>query len=223
MLLEALIDDIQDTLEDPGGLATFPDAVVAKAAESACRFVGNNVGRNTTRLAIDMSDGVADYDIPIANKIRRINQVKIIPENGNEPRSQGIIQIDLIDLPLTLSVQSGRDPDRFVLQLTGGTAENQYQLTLWPTPGRTALNAIVVDAEIDYVFDVADQATTNVAYPEQFDEVIKYLACYFLLFTKDNANDQNQAVRFKAAAEEILEQNRPVDAITKSVSRRMFP
>ncbi len=223
MFLEEFIDNVQDDLEDPGGFATFPDAKVAKAAESACRYLGNNVGRNATRIGIDMVEDQADYPIPLTSKIRRINSVKIIPENGNEPRDQGIIQVDLLNIPLTLSVQSGRDPDRFVLDLAGGTAENQYSLTLWPTPGRSATGAIVVDAEVDVIFDVANQATENVPYPEQFSEALKYLASFYLLAAKDDQKDQAQALNFKRLADLEISMNRPVDAITKTVSNRRFP
>ena len=223
MFLEAFIDNVQDELEDPGGLATFQDPKVAKAAESACRYLGNNVGRNATRIGIDMVDGQADYPVPTPNKIRRINAVKIIPESGGEPRTQGLIQVDLHNIPLTLSVQSGRDPDRFVLDLAGGTAENQYALTLWPTPGRSATGAIVLDAEVDVVFDVSQQATENVPYPEQFSEALKYLACFYLLASKDDQKDQIQAANFKKLADLEIQMNRPVDAITKTVSERNFP
>ena len=223
MFLEEFIDNVQDDLEDPGGFATFPDAKVAKAAESACRYLGNNVGRNSTRIGIDMVDTQADYPVPTANKIRRINSVKILPEGGGEPRTQGLIQVDLHDIPLTLSVQSGRDPDRFVLDLAGGTSDSQYSLTLWPTPGRSATAAIVIDAEVDVIFTVANQATENVPYPEQFAEALKYLACFYLLAAKDDQRDQAQAANFKRLADLELSMNRPVDAITKNVSSRMFP
>jgi len=224
MLLQDLIDDVQDLLEDPNGsLGAFPDAKVSNAAESACRFLGNSVGRNTLRFALDMTVSVSDYVIPTANKVRRINQIKILPDGGGEPRGRGLIQIDLLDMPIVADPLNGQDPDRFVLNLTGGSAENQYSLSFYPVPYRTALASIYIDAEIDYVFAVADQATTNIAYPEQFAEAIKFLTCYYLLFTKDNALDQNQAVNFKAAAVEIIEMNRPVDAVTKYTSNRMFP
>lgn len=223
MFLEEFIDNVQDELEDPGGFATFPDAKVAKAAESACRYLGNNVGRNVTRIGIDMIQDQADYVVPLTSKIRRVNTLKIIPENGNEPPSQGLIQVDLMDIPLTLSVQSGRDPDRFVLDLTGGNAENQYSITLWPTPSRNAVGAIVIDAEVDVVFNVANQDSENVPYPEQFDEALKYMACFYLLASKDDQRDQNQALNFKKLADLELQMNRPVDALTKTVTRRLFP
>ena len=223
MFLEAFINNVQDELEDPGGFATFPDAVVARAAESACRYLGNNVGRNVTRIGVDMIQDQADYPVPTVNKIRRINQVKIIPENGNEPPKQGLIQVDLLNIPLTIAVQSGRDSDRFVLDLTGGTAENQYTLTLWPTPGRSAIGAIVIDAEVDIVFDVANQATENVPYPEQFEAALRYLTAFYLLAAKDDQRDQNQALNFKRLADQEIAMNRPVDALTKTVSSRRFP
>jgi len=223
MFLDAFIDNVQDELEDPGGFATFSDAKVAKAAESACRYLGNNVGRNATRIGVDMVDTQADYPVPTANKIRRVNSVKIIPETGGEPRGQGLIQIDLHDLPITLSALSERDPDRFVLDLTGGSADNQYSLTLWPTPSRSATGAIVIDAEVDVIFTVAGQASENVPYPEQFSEALKYLACFYLLAAKDDERDQRQSLNFKKLADLEIDQNRPVDAITKMVSNRRFP
>lgn len=223
MFLEEFIDDVQDDLEDPGGFSTFPDAKVAKAAESACRYLGNNVGRNSTRIGIDMVQDQAEYDVPITSKIRRINSIKIIPENGNEPGTQGLVQVDLLNIPLTLSVQNGRDPDRFVLDLTGGVAENQYSLNLWPVPGRSAVGAIVVDAEVDVVFNVDDQATELIPYPEQFSDALKNLACFYLLAKKDDERDQRQAMNFKKLADLDLQMNRPVDALTKTVSSRRFP
>ena len=137
MFLSALIDVVQDELEDPGGFATFNDTVTAQAAENACRYLGNVIGRNEGRLALDMVADQADYPLPTSVDLRRIEKVRILPETGGEPPRQGIIQIDLVDLPITDTTQSGRDPDRFVLNLTGGTNEDRYTLTLWPTPNRS--------------------------------------------------------------------------------------
>ena len=223
MKLNELIDDVQDLLEDPGGLAAFSDSRCTKAAESACRELGNRVGRNEIRFAIDMVADQAEYEFPSSFEVRRIEQVRILPENGSEPRRGGLIQIDLFDLPLTETESSERDPDRFVLNLTGGSIEDRYSLTLWPTPSRSADDTIVVDAEIDYVFEVADQLTINVPYPPQFKEALKNLTAYYLLMSKENATDQEQAMRFFQLGVTQISENRPVDAISKTVSCRSFP
>ena len=221
--LEAFIDQVQDDLEDPGGFATFSDAKCSIAAEKAVRYLGSQVGRIEARLAVDMVIDVPDYVLPAATQIKAIKKLRIIPENGNEPGKQGLKQIDLFNMPINPTFQSSRDPDRFVTSLNGGANEDRYMISLWPSPCRTASEAIIIDYEVDFVFVVANQATTQVPYPPQFTPALNLLTKANLLSDKDNQADKDLAKTIRKEAQTEIEQNRDTDAISKTESSRRFP
>ena len=125
-------------------------------------------------------------------------------------------------MPIVSQGDRAQDPDRFALNITGDVDGDKYSLVLWPIPFRSAVDAIVVTYEVDYTFNSA-VTSTPIPYPRQFYESIIFYSCYYILAFKDNATDREQAMTFKNIADQEIRENRPVDALTKTVTRREFP
>jgi len=220
MNLDTLINTTQDLLEDPGGFASFSDEKCVSAVEFACRYIANNIGRTSARFAMDMVNGQADYDFPEVVQVRRVSSIRIIPVEGS-PSNLALNQIDISELPLT-SVGT-KDPDRFALNLAGGANEDRYSISLYPTPTRNTTDSIVVDYEVDYIFDIDNQASQNIPFPPQFHLAVKNLTAHYLLMQKDNETDRRHSLSLKSLADNDLFQNRSIDSIGRAPSRRAFP
>jgi len=129
----------------------------------------------------------------------------------------GITQVRLQDIPVT--VQDETDPDRFALSLTGGTDSDQYSLFFWPAPARSAVDAIVISYSVDTVISSDSPATTPqkavaLPFPAQFEDAILYYTMSFMLAGRGDEGDREEAMKYKALAEQELRENAPVDAIS---------
>jgi hypothetical protein len=159
--------------------------------------------------------------------VRRIQDVKIIPENGNEPLACGLPQVPLAEIPITVPQES--DPDRFALSLTGGATADRYSLYFWPAPARSATDAIVVTYDVDTSIISSSPATgpnlaQTIPYPAQFEDAILYYTMSYLLLSRADEGDREEAQKFKMIADQEVRENAPVDALTYRVdNNRAMP
>lgn len=204
---------------------TWLNPIVAKAVTKAIRRVANRVGRDESLIKISLVESQQAYVLPLG--VRRLSKVKIIPENGTEPPFRGLPQVLRHLIPLT--TPNERDPVMFSLNLTGGAAQNQYELFFWPPPARSATDAIQITYALDTVIVSDDPSTTPqdeqvIPYAEQFEEAIIYYTAAFLLFERSDDKDTQEAQKFRLIADEEVRTNRPVDALSfYRDNNRAFP
>ena len=210
-----LLSDVYELLEDPLQTA-WTNRAVARAVKKAVRRIANAVGRDDTQTLLSLVESQQEYVLPTG--IRRVNKVRIIPEQGGEPRGAGLLQLaSPKDLPLTLDEES--DPQYFVLRLTGGTNANQYSLIFYPVPARSATDAIVVDHAVDTIISsdspaTAPQLAVELPFPEQFDEAMLYYTAGFLLAERSDEGDMQESMKFEAMAKAEIRENGPVDSLS---------
>lgn len=195
----------------------WTNSTVAAAVTKAVRKVGNKVGRDSSRTTLALVQGQIEYTLPLG--VRRLSKIRILPENGNEPDHSGLDQIDYALLPVVNNVSAQADPTHFALSLTGGAGANQYLLTVFPAPARNAVDAIIIDFEVDTVIE-SDNPSTGpqdaqiIPYPEQFEEAIVYYSASYLLLERSDSKDTEESRKYRKIANQEIRENRPVDALS---------
>ena len=149
-----LLTEVYDLGNDPGQVA-WRNSVVARYLNGSLRRAGQITG-DSARLSLALVQGQQEYALPTG--VRRVKQVSIMPQEGVEPRYP-IVETSIQKIPVITQTQ--KDPERYALQATGGANGQNFSLFMWPAPGRSAPDSIIIDIELAYEFTSTNPATAG--------------------------------------------------------------
>ena len=130
----------------------------------------------------------------LGSGVRSVLDVRLVPENTTNT-TVPLAPMRLNDIPYHTNVE--QDPTHYYLQPSGGTNSNELSMHLWPSPGRSASNAIIVDYTPRY--DIVSSSDYIPLAHWAHPYIVQYAIGCALSDRADDA-DVQQGERFKATA-----------------------
>lgn len=171
---------------------------------------------DSSRTSINLVASQQDYDLPTG--LRTITKVRLVPENSTSTTCE-LLPIRLEDVPVFTPNET--DPTHYYLQPSGGANNNQFSMFVWPTPARSATNAIIVDYTPDYTLALGSD---TVPFPDMFNAPIVLYTAGSMLVDREDAKDvESGRIKMQKAMDELtsLRTFQPVQYMGQS--DRRFP
>jgi hypothetical protein len=151
MLFSDVLSRTRRLVEDQG--IRWDDTAISQYLVDGVNEVRRKTGSVTERTFLSLVQSQTEYDLPFDG---RLISVKIIPENSIEAKE--LCQVPIESLPVASNDEE--DPERYGLVTNGGPDGNQMTIVMFPPPGRTTANAIVIEQSNEWSF-VADSNATQ--------------------------------------------------------------
>ena len=226
---EDMLPKVYKLLQDPAQFA-YTNSNVAEALNTAVRDIANKLGSADTRVELDLVQGTAEYLLPVG--IRRINSVFILPPiqtGGTQGNTRvPLLQVNSLQNFPIVSV-SESEPFLYVLSAVAGTDEDQMQIILFPTPQRTATDAIIINVGIEYIFTSENPASATdlaqiVPFPVQYNRIMQFKAAAAMLAENIDESDIARGIQLENQADEWLKPMLPIKSTQSYASfPRAFP
>jgi len=214
MLVSEALAEVQTMLCDASGFDIQLPLYLRHLNKAITRFAQSL--DDSARTTLNLVASQQQYDLPVG--LRSINKIQLVPENSTSTTCE-LLPIRLEDIPVF--TPNEKDPTHFYLQISGGSDSNTFGLFVWPTPARSATDAIVIDYTPDYEMTLG---TDVIPFPNMLNAYIVQYSAGSLLMDRVDDKDRMQGADLQRMALDNLVRFRsyqPVQYMAQTTSR--FP
>lgn len=214
MLVSAALTEVQKMLGDESGFDIDLTLYLRHLNKAIARFSQqlDDSGRTTLSLVASQNQ----YDLPAG--LRTITKVRIVPENSVSQTCE-IYPRRLEDIPVFSANEA--DPTDYYLQISAGADGDTFGLYVWPTPARSATDAIIIDYTPYYEMALG---TDVLPFPSMLNGALIQYSAGSLLMDRVDDKDRAQGQDLQGMGMRDLTTFRsyqPVNYMAQTISR--FP
>ena len=184
MDFQSVLNDVRRLVEDQG--IRWDDSVIADYLVPTVNEVRRRTGQVTSRSTLSLVQSQTEYDLVDSG---RLISVKILPENSIDAIE--LQQVPVREIPV--GADNEDDPRIFGVNVNGGTDGNRMTLIMFPPPGRTTADAIIIEQAEEFEFTsdssaTAPQLATVIPVLPKFDRSVVWMVAGNLLVEMNDSS-----------------------------------